>query len=101
RDLRQLPGYIGRMALYPWLSGSFFFYVHVYESGQDGPKSDYIFSEQLNKVNFPDLQPAWQLPEGQQLRLLAAVPVSQEDILVARTKDSAFALQKVVERGEI
>ncbi|MCB1174700.1 MAG: hypothetical protein KDK39_14115, partial [Leptospiraceae bacterium] len=49
-DLRQLPGYIGRMALYPWLSGSFFFYVHVYESGQDGPKSDYIFSEQLKKV---------------------------------------------------
>ena len=96
-DYKQLPGILGRMAIYPWLSGSFFSPEHRYESGSEYEKSDYLFSQELDYLGLPPMEPFRlnMLNEDRTVRFLAAVAVNHEDMLVAQVKGVDFALKKM------
>lgn len=93
-DQHFLPGLLGRLSVYPWLSGTFLTDGHRYESGMEYEKSDFIFTKDFKSFGLPELA-VMKLEDLYPINWLYAVPVDQESLLVARVKGADFALKKL------
>lgn len=87
---------LGRMAAYPWKTGRFFDHGHIYESGRQEPVCDFLITADAADAGWPVL-PAPPLHDDRYpIRLLYAVPATQEDVLVARAKGVDFRLKRML-----
>jgi len=96
-EIEWLPGLIGRMALYPWLYNRHLDATHTYESGMQHPYSDFIFTDRFEPEFLPD--PGEFFSERYPVRFLTALPLLQEDLLVARAKGPPFLLEQITRKA--
>ncbi len=98
-DIKEwMPGLMGRLGVYPWISGSWFGHGHVYESGLGKPDSDLIFSRARE-----DALPRWPGPfrvDYYETAFLRALPIPREWIQPVHLKGADHVLDKM-RRGEI
>lgn len=92
---QQTASILGRIAAYPWKTGRFFDDSHIYESGYTDQVSDFFFTANHSNAGWPEIPTAPLLDDRYTIRPLFAVPVSQDDILVARSKSVEYRLKRL------
>ncbi len=88
------PGLMGRMAVYPWLSGTWLGPGHSFESGLNEIDSDFIFSD-VRASPMDKVSPLIQ-DEQYHVNFLAAYGVSQDQMLAVRARGSGFILKRLL-----
>lgn len=86
------PGLMGRIAVYPWLSGKWIGDEHTFEPGMKKPLTDFFFTRELeaplDKIGEYSFN-------NRKTLFLQALAVGQEEILIARARGVKFVLDKL------
>ena len=90
-----VPGLMGRMAVYPWLSGSWLGHGHLFESGLNEPFSDFVLTDNFAGSSL-DLMDSFQV-DSYNLRFILALPISQDWVQAARLRGGEHILRKIRE----
>lgn len=89
---------LGRIAAYPWKTGRFFDHGHIYESGRTESVCDFLITAHAADAGWPVIPTAPLHDDRYPIRMLYAVPATQEDVLVARARGVDFRLQRMFDR---
>lgn len=84
-DFKDLPGVLGRIAVYPWLAGKGFQDGHHYDSGMEIENNAWLFTKNFDYTNIPGPL-KFKTIDDYPVNFLNAVNVTQEDLLVAGSR---------------
>jgi len=93
----DIPGLLGRMAVFPWLYNRHLSHLHTYESGMTRPYMDFLLVN-----DFPETflsKPDEFIFEDHKINFLMAVPLHQEDKLVMKARGNDFVWKKFKEKA--
>ena len=94
-----LPGLLGRMAIFPWLAGTFFDHGHTYESGLEQAHSDFVLTREFDRLHLT-APGELVLDERYPVNWLLAAPIPQEYFMVAKVRGIEHVLEKLYSADE-